>query len=481
MRVMTLLLLSSFSLLTLTMVSAGTTLAQAPAPRPSSAASPVQAPAPAPGATFSPVPQDPVSYLPVIPGGRGFGMSTRAGRGGTVYRVTNNKSSGAGSFRACAAASGPRVCIFEVSGYIDISPELWIYNPYLTIAGQTAPSPGITLRGGKLVIATSDVLVQHIRVRVGDGAGSDPEDRDALTIDGYRGSPSNPIKNIVVDHCSFSWSIDEVMSAWWYTDQITLSNNIFAQPLHRSLHPKGPHGFGVLLGYAPGSISILYNIMAHNVDRSPNSRAKYFAMLNNTAYNWTSYATRMTGEEELATAPPATNSSVIGNMYIPGPDTNLERLPIEVSNPNSATKVYVSDNGGFRQSSDPMSMVAWNSGLKESQASYSAPSGTIPQGIVAASPDQAHDFVLVHGGARPKDRDSVDIRVINEIKKRAGTIINCVSADGSDRCQKNGGGWPSMPVNRITHTLPANPGGDDDGNGYTNLEEWLHQKAAALE
>ncbi|WP_247783620.1 hypothetical protein [Bradyrhizobium sp. 170] len=271
------------------------------------------------------------------------------------------------------------------------------------------------------------------------------------------------------------------MSAWWYTDQITLSNNIFAQPLDRSLHPKGPHGFGVLFGYAPGSISMLYNIMAHNVDRSPNSRAKYFAMLNNTVYNWTWYATRMTGEEELAIAPPATNSSVIGNMYITGPDTELERLPIEVSNPNSATKVYVSDNGGFRQSSDPMSMVAWNSDLKESQASYSAPSGTIPQGIVAVSPGQAHDFVLVHGGACPKDRDSVDIRVINEIKNRAGTIINCVSADGSDRCQKNGGGWPSMRVNRITHTLPANPGGDDDGNGYTNLEEWLHRKAAALE
>src|SRR5258705_5120576 len=159
MRVMTLLLLSGFSLLTLSMVSAGTTLAQAPAPRPSSAPAPVQAPAPAPspGTTLSPVPQDPVSYLPVIPGGRGFGMSTRAGRGGTVYRVTNNNSSGAGSFRACAAASGPRVCLFEVSGYIDISPELWIYNPYLTIAGQTAPSPGITLCGGKLVIAASDV------------------------------------------------------------------------------------------------------------------------------------------------------------------------------------------------------------------------------------------------------------------------------------------------------------------------------------
>jgi hypothetical protein len=157
MRRMIVLLLSSFSLLTLAKVSAATTLAQAPAPRPSSAPAPAQARSP--GTTFSPVPQDPVSYLPVIPGGRGFGMSTRAGRGGTVYRVTNNNSSGAGSFRACAAASGPRVCIFEVSGYIDISPELWIYNPYLTIAGQTAPSPGITLRGGKLTIATSDVLV----------------------------------------------------------------------------------------------------------------------------------------------------------------------------------------------------------------------------------------------------------------------------------------------------------------------------------
>src|SRR5690606_31741653 len=132
----------------------------------------------------------------------GFGVDTAAGRGGQVHRVTNLKDSGAGSLRACVNASGPRVCVFEVSGTIRMAGDLTIRNPKITIAGQTAPSPGIMLRGGGLHIATSDVLVQHLRVRPGDDPeGHTPENRDALKI-------SNPelITNIVVDHCSFSWA-----------------------------------------------------------------------------------------------------------------------------------------------------------------------------------------------------------------------------------------------------------------------------------
>src|SRR5690606_33777470 len=189
----------------------------------------------------------PARAVPVIPGAAGHGIETPAGRGGTVYKVTNLNEEGPGSLGACVAASGPRVCVFEVSGTIRLTKDLKIKNPYITIAGQTAPSPGIMLRGGGLWVMASHVLVQHLRVRPGDDPGGpDPEHRDALVIDS---TAANPVTNVVIDHCSFQWSIDEMASAYWNWRDITLSHNIFAEALHDSLHPKGPHGYGVLFGY----------------------------------------------------------------------------------------------------------------------------------------------------------------------------------------------------------------------------------------
>src|SRR5690606_19006786 len=122
--------------------------------------------------------------LPVIPGAAGYGVDTPAGRGGQVHRVTNLNASGAGSLKACVDASGPRVCVFEVSGTIRMDADLPIRNPYITIAGQTAPSPGVMLRGGAIWVQASDVLIQHLRVRAGDSSkGPAYGNRDALKID----------------------------------------------------------------------------------------------------------------------------------------------------------------------------------------------------------------------------------------------------------------------------------------------------------
>src|SRR5688572_19203803 len=157
--------------------------------------------------------------LPVIPGGAGYGMETVAGRGGKVYRVTNVNASGTGSLKACIDAEGPRTCIFDVSGTIRITTDLVIRNDKLTIAGQTAPSPGILLRGAALKILASDVLVQHLRVRPGDDTnGPDPGNRDALKIEG---NSSKKVQNIVIDHCSFEWAVDETVSVWGPHDNIT--------------------------------------------------------------------------------------------------------------------------------------------------------------------------------------------------------------------------------------------------------------------
>ena len=186
--------------------------------------------------------------LPVIPGASGYGTDTPAGRGGAVIKVTNTNSSGTGSLKACIDATGPRTCVFEVSGVIRNTIDLVIRNDYLTIAGQTAPSPGIMLRGAALTIHASDILIQHIRIRTGDDTvGPDPSNRDSLKIEG---SSTHPVKNIVIDHCSFSWAVDELASTWGPNDNITFSNNIFAEPLNLSIHPKDdgsgpePHGFG---------------------------------------------------------------------------------------------------------------------------------------------------------------------------------------------------------------------------------------------
>ncbi len=112
--------------------------------------------------------------LQVVPGLYGYGADTPAGRGGTVIKVTNLNASGTGSLAACVLASGPRVCVFEVSGLITLTSLLEIRNPNLTIAGQTAPFPGITVRGAPIDVETSDVLIQHMKFRIGDGAGPPP-------------------------------------------------------------------------------------------------------------------------------------------------------------------------------------------------------------------------------------------------------------------------------------------------------------------
>jgi hypothetical protein len=125
--------------------------------------------------------------LPVFPGAEGFGTITRAGRGGRIIRVTNLSDRGQGSLREAIDAKGPRVIVFEVGGNINLKSHLKIRNPYVTVAGQTAPQPGITLTGASLSIKTHDVLIQHLRIRVGDRAiGPPPEDRDGIKIQGSK-------------------------------------------------------------------------------------------------------------------------------------------------------------------------------------------------------------------------------------------------------------------------------------------------------
>jgi len=419
--------------------------------------------------------------LPVIPGATGYGMDTKAGRGGTVYKVTNLNASGAGSLKACASdASGPRVCVFEVSGTIRLTADMMIRNGNLTIAGQTAPSPGIMVRGGALRIQASDILVQHIRVRVGDDPnGPDPDNRDALKIEG---SSSKPVKNIVIDHCSFSWAIDEVASVWGPHDNITFSNNIFSEGLNDSLHmsddgkTREPHGYGVLLGSSAsgGRVTMVGNLMAHMVERNPLARSRELVFVNNLVYDRANMD--YDGQTEYDRV---TKSSVVGNVFLRGPSYDRTTRPIYLRTTGSASlvsgsRVYVDDNYAPEQGSSLSDLVSQTGGtLSGLLQTSSAPVWNTGLTARKTASNGVYNRVLSYAGARPSDRDSVDKRVVSHVKNRNGNIINCVASNGSTRCAKNAGGWPTMSQNTRRLTLPSSPN-STASNGYTNLENWLH-------
>lgn len=417
--------------------------------------------------------------LPVIPGAVGWGIDTPAGRGGKVYRVTNLNPSGAGSLKACVDASGPRVCVFEVSGAIRLKSDLKIWNPYITIAGQTAPSPGISLHGAALTISASDVLVQHIRIRPGDDPdGPAPGNRDALKIESSTG-----IKNIVIDHVSLSWGVDETLTLWDKWDNVTLTNNIIAEGLRYSIMPNNEEaGRGLLVGPTDGRVLIQGNLLAHIVERNPLSRGTNMVFVNNVVYNRSNMDVDLQSEKGMVT-----KNSVVGNVFIRGADfSRSHNKPILLRTDSkfglpSGSKLYVADNAAVEANGDAWSVVSTNTSA--SLSGYKASSPPVwPTGLTAlpTANDTVLNKVLQSAGARPADRDEVDARIVKSVRERSGQIINCVAPDGSERCKKNAGGWPKVAENRRALVLPSNHN-EVTPSGYTKLELWLHEMAAQVE
>ena len=428
-----------------------------------------------------------VQAVPVIPGGAGFGMDTKAGRGGSVFRVTNLHASGSGSLKACIDAEVPRTCVFEVSGVIRITSDLMIRNGQLRIAGQTAPSPGIMIRGAAILVAASDVLIQHIRVRTGDDTnGPDPDNRDSFRISG---TATKAVRNVVIDHCSFSWAVDELASTWGPHDNITFTNNIFAEPLNESIHPQYdgtgvmPHGYGVLFGSAANSsITFVGNLLAHIVERNPLSRATELVMVNNLVYDRGHMDIDLQGQDDRVS-----KSSVVGNLFLRGPSFSRDTRPIFVRTSSAyslvpGSRVYVYDNRAPDSGSTYSELVTLTGGDVISNLMTQTSAPVWNTGLVArkTAENVVYDRVLSYAGARPTDRDSVDKRVVLDVRKRTGKIINCVSPNGSTRCSKNAGGWPTYAQNHRTLTLPANQA-SIASNGYSNLENWLNSMDRSMD
>lgn len=352
---------------------------------------------------------------------RGFGINAIAGRGGQVIKVTNLNPQGPGSLQEALYTKGPRIIVFEVGGIIDMKMErIVVLEPYVTIAGQTAPSPGITIIRGNIHISTHDVLVQHIAVRPGDGADLKKQnwEPDAL-------STSGACYNVIVDHCSVSWSIDEGISfsgnrtggPLQTTRFSTISNCIIAEELSNATHSKGEHSKGTLIHDFCQYIAVIGNLYAHNNDRNPYFKAfTTGVVVNNFIYNpgESAMKVRFVHDEWSYAKMKPENARVafVGNVFIAGVNT-AAGLPMI----DGWGDIYVNDN----ITSDGHALLG--KVADDSLVLLDAPY-VWPKGFVAKPASETAHNVLSNAGMRPWDRDPVDQRIITVVAAGRGKIIN---------------------------------------------------------
>jgi pectin methylesterase-like acyl-CoA thioesterase/lysophospholipase L1-like esterase/pectate lyase len=415
-----------------------------------------------------------------FPGAEGAGRFALGGRGGAVIKVTNLNDSGPGSLRAAIATRGPRTILFDVSGTIALEEPLKIEESRVTIAGQTAPGDGITLRNYPLIVAADDVVIRYIRSRLGDERRAEA---DAIWV--------NKGRRIILDHVSASWSVDETLSAnghFWEPGEghydLTVQWSIISESLTHSVHAKGAHGYGSLITAGNGSrVTFHHNLWAHHLGRNPRpgnptpaDRDPVGGLLefrSNVFYDWGGKHAGYNADTGAKASHVQYN--FIDNYYLRGPASTGG---IIFDESNELAKAFFAGNvvDGFL-SSDPWSAVTGKTGPEHRLAK--------PVDVGPVTPEVAwlaYDRVLAQSGASLV-RDAVDVRVVNSVRERKGKLIDS---------QSEVGGWPTLA------SLPAKPDSDgdgmpddwerahkfkpdradgrndDDGDGYTNLEEYLN-------
>lgn len=388
-----------------------------------------------------------------FPGAEGAGRLATGGRGGAVLRVTNLDDAGPGSLRAAVEAKGPRTVVFDVAGTIQLKTPLKISNGQITIAGQTAPGGGVTLRDQMLIVSADDVVIRFIRSRL--GAESKVEG-DAIWISGGR--------RIILDHVSASWSVDETLSASARYDKpgqgfydLTVQWSIIAESLAHSIHVKGDHGYGSLIRGGDGSkISFHHNLWANHMARAPRPGnyegpdkdpvGAFFDFRSNVFYNWGSDKSGYNADTATLSA-----YNFVDNSYIPGPSSQKK---IAFKESDTLAKAYFAGNSmdGVIPA-DPWSLVTFN--IPE-PAGYrlAAPVEVAP--VKPESADAAYARVLADAGAAVW-RDPVDVRILEGVKTRTGKVINT---------QADVGGWPVLPAGKAAV--------DTDGDGMPDAWETAH-------
>lgn len=352
---------------------------------------------------------------------------TRGGEGGRVITVTSLDETGPGTLRAALEVDEPRIIRFAVAGEIWLSKSFLIRRPYVTIDGASAPSPGITFIGDTVRVRTHDVIIRHIRFRAGARTtGSDPSNRDCLQIDGSKDG-KDPGYNVLVENCSFAWSVDEAVQMWGKGNHdIAVRRCIMAEALDKSLHAKGVHSAGMIVGPGIQRVLVEQNLFAHNQFRNPVVAAGASALvLNNLVYNPGFGGMQMYGYEPNKTRPDFTLVDLVGNVILAGGDTrprlglfhNISGMPLQ-------SQVYLEDNlaigtTSFDATKRPITWPA-DGPLPFVQApTVKLPVNALGTRLPAA---EVEATVLAKVGARPEDRDAVDARIINEVKTRTGKI-----------------------------------------------------------
>ncbi|MBL0946747.1 pectate lyase [Brevundimonas sp.] len=383
----------------------------------------------------APAPSQAQSGPLAFPGALGWASATPGGRGGQIIRVTNLNNEGPGSLRAAIEADGPRIVVFEVGGVIDLEMKtLRLRNPFITIAGQTAPSPGITLIRGGMDISAHDVIVQHIRIRPGsaDQGWMSGWDEDGIATVGAW--------NVIIDHCSLTWATDENLSAsgprftgstpeeWrrGTSHNITFSNNIIGESLAYSSHSKGEHSKGSLIHDNVTGLLIIGNLYAHNYERSPLFKGGVHGVIvNNLIYNPGPRAIHYNlAPEEWGDVPfEVGKMTAIGNVLRAGPSTPTERLAFLMIGGAGDLEYYGRDNIAVDQVGEPIRMFGRYTTSPARIIEVSRP----PVWWEGLTPMPAVDVqrsVLSTVGARPWDRDMRDVLLIAEVAEGRGEIID---------------------------------------------------------
>jgi hypothetical protein len=420
-----------------------------------------------------------VAQTLAFPGAEGAGMHALGGRGGRVIAVTTLADSGPGSLREAIDARGPRTIVFRVAGTIALLSPLQIDQGRVTIAGQSAPGGGITLRNQPLLISADDVVVRYLRVRLGDEG---KVETDAITVN--RGA------RIVLDHVSASWSVDETLSVAGLGKDlsrvprdVTVQWSIIGESLNNSGHAKGAHGYGTLIRSGFGArISFHHNLWAHHRARMPrpgnyngediDPLGPQVDVRSNLFYNWGAGYSGYNADTANAIG-----YNFIDNAYIMGPQSEK---PIAFDEKDPRARAYFAGNSmNGAVPADPWSLVTGVVAQRQAAA--------LEISRIAADPaEKAAVRILAKAGAS-RFRDAVDARIVESVRTRGGRLIDS---------QKDVGGWPELPggaaepdgdgdgmpdgwerKHRLNPADAADGNGDADGDGYTNLEEWLAERA----